>query len=107
MSVISIAIALGVSGLVGLISWKVHSSLRKLQRNLAIEAFFDPAISSVQAISIAHREITGIPGIASYTFISKEQALEDYKTSSGEDVESVLGVNPLPASIKVYLVDPT
>jgi cell division transport system permease protein len=107
MSVLTLAVALGVSGLIGLIAWKAHQSLHELQHNLAIEAFFDPSIPSDEATSRANSEVPKISGISSFTVISKEEALETYRRSSGENVESVLGLNPLPASIKVYLIDPS
>ena len=105
MSVITLAVALGVSGVIGLIAWKGHESLRELQRNLAIEAFFDPSVSSDDANAIANSQIAKIDGVAQIAVISKEQALADYKASSGENIESVLGLNPLPASARIYLRD--
>jgi len=107
MSILTLAVALGVSGLIGLIAWKAHQSLRELQHDLAIEAFFDPSVPSDIATSTANAEVPKIAGISSFTVLTKEQALEEYRRSSGEDVQNVLGMNPLPASIRVYLNDPS
>jgi cell division transport system permease protein len=107
MSILTLAVALGVSGLIGLIAWKAHQSLLELQHNLAIEAFFDPSIPSDIATSTANAEVPKIGGISSFTVLTKEQALEEYRRSSGEDIQNVLGMNPLPASIRVYLSDPS
>jgi cell division transport system permease protein len=107
MSVLTLAAALGVSGLLGLLAWNAHQTLGELQRNLAIEAFFNPVISSDEAATTATNEVPKIPGVSNYTIISKEQALESYRASSGEDVQAVLGLNPLPASVTVYLAEPS
>jgi cell division transport system permease protein len=107
MSILALGVALGTSGLFAMLAWKAHSAMTTLRANLAIEAFFDPNISSDDAAAISNRSVKPISGITRYEFISKEQALRDYAKMSGEDVESVLGMNPLPASVKVYLADPT
>ncbi len=107
MSVLTFGVALGVSGLFALLSWKAHEAISSLRANLAVEAFFDPGISSEDASAIAEQKIDSLAGIARVTFISKEQALTDYSKMSGENVESVLGMNPLPASVKLTLAHPT
>ncbi len=107
MACITLGVALGVSGLFALLAWRAHSAMAELRANLAIEAFFDPGISSGDAAAIAQSTIESLPGVSRVIFISKEQALRDYTTSSGEDVANVLGMNPLPASVKIYLRDPS
>jgi len=107
MSILALGVALGTSGLFAMLAWKAHTAMTSLRANLAIEAFFDPGIASEDASSVADRSVKPIAGITRYEFISKEQALRDYEKMSGEDVESVLGMNPLPASVRVYLADPT
>ena len=106
MACITFAVALGVSGLFAMLAWKAHSAMAELRANLTIEAFFDPGLSSEEAEAITHEKIDSLPGLARTEFISKEQALVDYTKSSGEDVETVLGMNPLPASVTVYLRSP-
>ena len=107
MGVCALGVALGTSGLFSLLAWKAHAAITSLRANLAIEAFFDPNISSDDASILAGKGAKIIAGITRFEFISKEQALQDYEKMSGEDVESVLGMNPLPASMKAYLADPT
>ncbi|MFI5201981.1 MAG: cell division protein FtsX [Candidatus Kapaibacterium sp.] len=107
MSVLTLGVALGIGGLFALLAWKAHTAMTAMRSNLAIEAFFDPSVSSEDASAIAKEKIDPLAGIAKVTFISKEQALTDYSNMSGENVESVLGMNPLPASVKLYLADPT
>ncbi len=107
MAVITLGVALGVSGLIARLAWNAHTAMAELRANLTIEAFFDPSIPSDEARSVTEAKIEALSGISHTLFISKEQALEDYTHASGENVESVLGMNPLPASVKVYLSDPS
>ncbi len=107
MQALTLGVALGVSALFVLLAWKAHSAMSSFRANLAIEAFFDPDVPSQNASAITDQSIKSIPGIARATFISKEQALTDYAKMSGEDIQQVLGMNPLPASVKMYLADPT
>ncbi len=106
MSVLTLGVALAVSGLFVLLAWKAHEGIAAMRSNLAIEAFFDPGLSSNDAQNIANTNIKTLAGVSRVEFISKEQALNDYASSSGENVERVLGMNPLPASVKVYLSRP-
>src|SRR5947209_6934339 len=107
MNVLALAVALGVSGLFGILAWKAHTAMRSLRENLSVEAFFDPGISSEDANAIVNNSIKSLPSIKSFDLITREQALTDYEKSSGENVESVLGMNPLPASVQLRLTEPT
>ncbi len=107
MQTLTLGVALGVSALFVLLAWKAHEAMSSLRANLAIEAFFDPDVASQDAISIVDQSVKSLPGISRIIFISKEQALSDYAKMSGENPEQVLGVNPLPASVKVFLTEPT
>jgi cell division protein FtsX len=104
---VTLAVALAVSGLFALLAWNAHRSMASLRANLAIEAFFDPAMTSEDAHAVAQSDVAQLAGITKIEFISKAQALTDYTKASGENVEAVLGMNPLPASVKIYLVDPS
>jgi len=107
MQALTLGVALGVSALFVLLAWKAHNAMSSLRANLAIEAFFDPDVGTQDAVTIADQSIKPLQGITHMVFISKEQALEDYSIMSGENPERVLGMNPLPASVKIYLSDPT
>jgi cell division transport system permease protein len=107
MQALTLGVALGVSALFVLLAWKAHEAMSSLRANLAIEAFFDPDVASQEAFVIVDQSVKPLPGVSRVIFISKEQALNDYAKMSGEDIQQVLGVNPLPASVKIFLSDPT
>ena len=49
-----------------------------------------------------------MPEVKSHTYISKEQALVEFKKKLGDDADQILAnlaTNPLPASFRVYVKD--
>jgi len=107
MNVLTLAVALGVSGLFAMLAWKAHTAMHSLRANLAIEVFFESSISSDAASRFVEDSIKPLPSIASLTFTTREQAIKDYAKTSGEDVQAVLGMNPLPASVRILISNPT
>jgi cell division transport system permease protein len=64
--------------------------------------------ASQEDIDAVENYITGLDGVASIDFTTKDQALENFKnsmTSNPEIVDQLDGQNPLPASIDVQLSD--
>jgi len=106
-SALALGLALGLVTLLLLLTLKADTALVEAQRNITMEVFFVPELSTEEAHDIAQSSIGDLPEVASHTFISKEQALIDYKKASGEDVDAILGMNPLPASVVLSLKNPT
>jgi cell division transport system permease protein len=106
MSVVALAIAAGLAGLLVSAAYQATERLTAVRGNLKLEAFFDPAVASADAERIASERVRVMSGVSRIEVVTKEQALEDFKTSSGEDVQQILGINPLPASVRVYLRTP-
>ncbi len=61
-------------------------------------------------VEILRSQLEALPEVASVDFVSKEQALADFRaqlTADGrEDVSQYVGSNPLPAQLVVKLTDP-
>lgn len=105
MTAFVIAIALAVIGVFGIIIIRAHDTLTEFRSNLRVEAFFNTKLSTADAKQIADQSLSSFPSSASYTFISREDALADYEKHSGEDVTEALGYNPLPASVQMTFMD--
>ena len=101
MTSIVIAVSLGLCGIFAMLTKRANDSLEQFRAKLVVEAFFNPSIPSDEAQQIANDKIKSIPGITSLKFTSKEDALTDYVKNSGEDVEGILGYNPLPVSVRM------
>lgn len=107
MTAIVIAVSLAICGIFAMLTKRANDSLEEFRSKLIIEAFFDPSVSSEDAAAIATQKIKPLSGISSFEAVSKEDALSEYVRSSGEDVENILGYNPLPASIRMTFNDLT
>jgi cell division transport system permease protein len=107
MSAVTLAVALTVTSLFVGAAVKAHDSLREARESLPIEAFFAPNVSDDDARAIIEQDFKGFTNIRSAAFTTRAQALEDFKHASGEDIEHILGANPLPASVTIRLIDPS
>ena len=67
-----------------------------------MEAFLDEPITD-QTYPFIQKRIMQIDGIKEVRFISKTEAAKIFKEEFGEDINSVLNFNPLPASFKIFL----
>jgi cell division transport system permease protein len=105
MSCVTLAVALAVTALFSGAAWKARTALRTARETLPIEAFFAANVSNEDASAVVDQQIKPLPSIRSVTFTSREEALSDYTRNSGEDVERILGLNPLPASATVRIAD--
>jgi cell division transport system permease protein len=101
MTAIVIAVSLAICGIFAILTKRANDSLEEFREKLVIEAFFDPTVSSENAAQATNDKIKSISGISSFKPISKEDALIEYVKSSGEDVDGILGYNPLPASVRM------
>jgi cell division protein FtsX len=107
LSVLALGVAVGLGGFLANAAYQAHERLQQARGDLKIEAFFDPAIASDEASRIATDKVATLPLVQRIETTSKEQALTDFEKSSGENVQDVLGINPLPASVRVYLTEPS
>jgi cell division transport system permease protein len=65
-----------------------------------MEVFLGDELDSVQSTKVRDR-IHSIRGVQETIFISKDEAARIFKKEFGEDINTVLDFNPLPASFKI------
>ena len=105
-SIITIFLSLFIIGLFLVGATVVDNIVKSVENEVSITAYV--ADSATQAdLDAVQAYITGLDGVSSVSFTTKEQALEEFKAmSSNADIVDELGGNPLPASINVELSDP-
>ncbi|HET9135117.1 MAG TPA: permease-like cell division protein FtsX [Candidatus Kapabacteria bacterium] len=101
LTAIVIAISLALTGIVAMLSVRASETLDDYRAKLPIEAYFDAQLASDAAEPLAASIIKSLPDISTSKFISKEAALKEYSAYSGEDLQGMLGYNPLPAGIRM------
>lgn len=107
-SIITIFLSLLVIGIFMVAGVTLDNLMSDVENEVTITAYLSDEASEDDIESVMN-DIEGMSAVASVTFTSKEQALENFKssmTSNPEIVEQLDGVNPLPASIDVELADP-
>src|SRR5258708_809064 len=107
MTALVIAVSVALCGIFAMLAMQANNSLEEFRAKLVIEAFFDPSVSSEDALISVNEKIKPLGQVISLKYISKEDALADYEKNSGEDVQGILGYNPLPASALMTFRDLT
>ena len=109
-AVVTIFLSLFIIGLFVLGSVMISSVVGGVEDSVTIQAYLadDASDSAVQAFQA---KIEGWDNVESVTYKSKEQALNEYRTSmsnrnASDAVAALDGENPLPASLVITLTDP-
>ena len=108
-AVVTIFLSLFIIGLFILGSAMINSVLGGVEDSLTIQAFLSDDADQA-AVDAFKAEIESWDSVESVTYKSKEEALEEYRTSmsnrnASDAVAALDGDNPLPASLVVRLTD--
>ncbi len=104
-AIVTIFLSLLVIGVFMVTSLIIDKVVQSIESQVSISIFLaDDADES--GINALRTTIEAMPEVASVTYISKEQALEDYKESVNAGIAEQLDTNPLPASFRIELSDP-
>ena len=104
LSVVTIAFALFVTGLFGLVALNLRSALSGIAERVEVVAFVLHGTPS-QALTVAAQDIAAFPEVQEVKYVSEEEALERAKRDLAEfsDAYKDLEVNPLPPSFEIRL----
>lgn len=101
-AILTIAISLTLLGISYLVGVQVYSLLNSMRAQVKIEVFLLPSANDTDRARI-EKALDQYEGVASYQFITKEEAAQRFKQEFGEDIYQVLGTNPLPVSYTVEM----
>lgn len=102
VSVVTISVSLVLLGVFFLMTLSFIQVLNEVRSRVEVELFLSDAVSAKNAKQLV-AQIKKQPSVRSVTHISKEQAAQIFLEEFGENIQSVLGTNPLPQSVKVKL----
>jgi len=102
ISIMTICIALLLLGVFVLVTTNAARFVDALRTKVELEAFLREPVSPVGLDSL-RAAVRAIEGVASVTYVSKEDAAKIFKEEFGEDVLDVLNFNPLPPSLRINL----
>jgi len=98
----SVAMVLFLIGLESMVLLSAHYLIADMRENLALTIILDPNADST-SVSRLQNVLEAMPSTSSYTFISKQQALEEHIANLGEDPTKFLGYNPLYDTYELHL----
>ena len=109
-AIVTIFLSLFIIGLFVLGSVLISSVVGGVEDSVTIQAYLADDADEASVDSL-RSEIEGWDTVESVTYKSKEEALEDYRTSmsnrnASDAVAALDGENPLPASLVITLTDP-
>jgi cell division transport system permease protein len=106
-SIGAIAASFLIIGVFLLISSNLSFLVSRWKEEVQVTIFLRDGLSSAQLASLK-KSLSEEPGVRSLSFITKEQALSDFKKDlqGQEGLLEGLGYNPLPASFEVQLKEP-
>ncbi|NOZ75000.1 MAG: hypothetical protein GXO90_06415 [FCB group bacterium] len=105
-TVVSMVLNLAVLSVLFVIGVNSHQLIEYVRSKYKIEVFFLPDVRT-DDLSRLKSEIDAIEGVRSTTIITSDDAKRIFKDQFGEDVELMLGYNPLPPSCVVNVVRDT
>jgi cell division transport system permease protein len=103
-SILMVALAFTLLGSFYLSSKQAERFLDYVKGKVEIEAFLSDSLSA-DDIRGLKSQLTATRGVKSVQFVSKDDAAQIFKNDFGQDIDSVLEFNPLPASFKVHIKD--
>lgn len=106
-SIITIFLSLFVIGVFLVGAAVIENVVSSVESEVTITAYLSDDVSDSQ-VSLLTSEIKGIDGVSGVSYVSKDQALENFRamSSNPEIVDQLDGANPLPASLTIELSDP-
>ena len=106
-SIITIFLSLFVIGVFLVGAAVIENVVSSVESEVTITAYLSDDVSDSQVSSLTS-EIKGIDGVSGVSYVSKDQALENFRamSSNPEIVDQLDGANPVPASLTIELSDP-
>ncbi|MCR5635735.1 MAG: permease-like cell division protein FtsX [Clostridiales bacterium] len=109
MSIASVGVlvsCLVLTGAAMVVSYNVSAIVTKVGADNMVNVYLEDDISEVQAVIEIGPKIREIPNVSDALFVSKEEAIADYKDELGQWYDEMTGEgNPLPNAYKVTMSD--
>lgn len=97
-TIVSVSLVLLLAGIIAMISLSSERETRRLRERVEVSMVMNDSVSDAYAQTVANK-VASMPFSLETGVISKEQALKDWKAETGEDLETLFGVNPLSPEV--------
>jgi cell division transport system permease protein len=103
LTISTVAITLILFGFFSILTVNIQALVDQFKGKMVLEVFVDNSLTPEQVRAL-QAKITGVDGVESVTYISKEDALKRFEEEFGQDPTALLGDNPLPQSFQVSML---
>ena len=103
-SAVSVALVLCLVGMECILLLSAGSLVTRMRENITMTAILTQDADSTQCARL-EQILTASPSCSSFTYVSREKALEEHIASLGEDPSAFLGYNPRSASYEIHPSD--
>jgi cell division transport system permease protein len=103
VAILTISVSLVLVGAFNLLLRNMEDLLDDFGRDLHVTAYLEDGLADAEAEHLAAVLLT-VEGVESVRPVSKDEALERFKSGMGADLLDGLDENPLPASIEIQLL---
>lgn len=93
-TIVSVTLVLIIIGIIALISIGAADETRRLREKLEVNVVMADTVPDSVADALS-KQIKDYPYALSVGVVTKEDALKNWQAETGEDLESLFGVNPL------------
>ena len=100
-SAVSVALVLCLVGMECILLLSAGSLVTRMRENITMTAILTQDADSTQCARL-EQILTASPSCSSFTYVSREKALEEHIASLGEDPSAFLGYNPRSASYEIH-----
>ena len=97
-TIVSVALVLLLLGIITFITLSSEKESRNIREKLEVNLIMNDSVSDNSAQALAQR-LSTMPFTLESGYVSKEQALKDWQQETGEDLETLFGVNPLSSEV--------
>ncbi len=97
-TIVSVALVLVIIGVIAMVSAAAASETRRIKEKIELSAVLTDSATDSQADSLA-KAIAALPFTRSAKAVTKEDAMRQWKADTGEDLETLFGVNPLSPEV--------
>lgn len=97
-TIVSVTLVLVIIGIIALISVSASTETRRLRERLEVSVIMADSVSDLTASSLA-KTLSSERYVKSVSMISRQEALRNWKNETGEDLETLFGVNPLSPEV--------
>lgn len=101
-TLVSVSLLLFIAGLAVALSVAGHNESERLRGNIEMTVVMTDSATDAQAAELASM-LASKPYVAQAVAVGREQALRNWNEATGDDLETVYGVNPLSPEITVRL----